>query len=193
MATFDGAGMDTPREDLAALKGLLRLAAKSRPPKAALEVVEVGSWAGRTALALAGPRTTVFCVDHWRGSPGDRSGALAAGLGPDGVFRAFCKNVGPLLFKTIFPLKGESASWAAVWNRPVDLVFIDGDHREWAVRDDLRAWARHVRPGGVVALHDYGFMPGVTKVADEWGIDGVLGATVAYRVIRGALAKGRAG
>eukprot|EP00746_Dinoflagellata_sp_MGD_P120364 gnl/MRDRNA2_/MRDRNA2_55924_c0_seq1.p1 gnl/MRDRNA2_/MRDRNA2_55924_c0~~gnl/MRDRNA2_/MRDRNA2_55924_c0_seq1.p1 ORF type:complete len:417 (-),score=63.05 gnl/MRDRNA2_/MRDRNA2_55924_c0_seq1:46-1296(-) len=36
-----------------------------------------------------------------------------------------------------------------------DLVFVDADHSERGAAADLAAWARHVRPGGVLAGHDY--------------------------------------
>jgi cephalosporin hydroxylase len=65
-------------------------------------------------------------------------------------------------------IKLSSLEAARGW-RPVDLVFLDGDHREESVRADIRAWRAHVRPGGWLAGHDYGFhlYPGVRKVVDE--------------------------
>lgn len=52
----------------------------------------------------------------------------------------------------------------------VDLVFVDADHSEESVRSDLEAWVPKVRPGGVIAGHDYGSRrhPGVTKAVDEF-------------------------
>ena len=51
----------------------------------------------------------------------------------------------------------------------LDLVFLDGDHREESVRADIEAWRPKIRPGGWLAGHDYGFhlYPGVRKVVDE--------------------------
>ena len=40
------------------------------------------------------------------------------------------------------------------WTRPLDFVFIDGDHSEKATRQDFEDWERHVRPGGVILFHD---------------------------------------
>ena len=40
------------------------------------------------------------------------------------------------------------------WNRPIDLLFIDGDHTEDGVRRDWTDWSRFVVPGGIVILHD---------------------------------------
>lgn len=38
--------------------------------------------------------------------------------------------------------------------RPVDFLFLDGDHRLESVRRDFELYVPLVRPGGVVALHD---------------------------------------
>ena len=58
-----------------------------------------------------------------------------------------------------------------------DLAFIDADHGYESVRFDAGCAARLVRPGGLVAFHDYrtrpgehdgGWNPGVTRAVDEW-------------------------
>lgn len=38
--------------------------------------------------------------------------------------------------------------------KPVDFLFLDGDHRYEAVRRDFELYEPLVRPGGVVAMHD---------------------------------------
>lgn len=50
----------------------------------------------------------------------------------------------------------EKFSFDAVksWNRPIDFLFIDGDHEETCVIRDWNEWSRFVRPGGRVAFHD---------------------------------------
>lgn len=37
----------------------------------------------------------------------------------------------------------------------VDFVFVDGDHSYAGVRGDVSIWLKHVRPGGIIAVHDY--------------------------------------
>ncbi len=63
---------------------------------------------------------------------------------------------------------------AAVWDRPVDFVFIDGDHSEAACALDWRLWSPYVEVGGVVAFHDAnGGDPGPTAVVEAlFGPDG---------------------
>ena len=52
----------------------------------------------------------------------------------------------------------ESSDTAArhVEDDSLDLVFIDADHTAAWVQKDLDAWVPKVRPGGVIAGHDYG-------------------------------------
>ena len=53
---------------------------------------------------------------------------------------------------------------------PLDLVYIDADHTEKSVREDVKFWAPKVRSGGIVCGHDYDFskFPGVTIAVDEY-------------------------
>jgi predicted O-methyltransferase YrrM len=40
------------------------------------------------------------------------------------------------------------------WSEPIDLLFIDGDHKESAVLKDWSDWSPFVTPNGVVLFHD---------------------------------------
>jgi predicted O-methyltransferase YrrM len=40
------------------------------------------------------------------------------------------------------------------WSRPIDYLFIDGDHSYDAVRRDYEQWSGHVVPDGTLAFHD---------------------------------------
>jgi hypothetical protein len=37
----------------------------------------------------------------------------------------------------------------------VDMVFIDGDHSYEGCAGDITGWIPHIKPGGVLAIHDY--------------------------------------
>ena len=47
-----------------------------------------------------------------------------------------------------------SSEVAAAWSKPVDLVFIDGDHSEAGCELDWLAWSPFVSVGGHVVFHD---------------------------------------
>lgn len=158
-------GIDMPGEDVWILQEL----AASLSHQASTAIVEIGSWTGRTALTMldACPRAKVYCVDHWQGTIGDDSGDIASRLSGDAVFSAFTNNVRQHLLTGIIPCRGTSEQWAAVWPFQADMIFIDADHSYEACRQDIRQWMPHVRPGGILAGHDYNIFPGVNQAVNE--------------------------
>jgi predicted O-methyltransferase YrrM len=71
----------------------------------------------------------------------------------------------------------EDYSWnvAGRWDQPLEFLFIDGDHAYPSVLRDLGEWSPHLRPGGILAMHDSRmprpggapFHPGPSQVASE--------------------------
>jgi predicted O-methyltransferase YrrM len=53
-----------------------------------------------------------------------------------------------------------SSHVAKNWTRPIDFLFIDGDHEEAAVRKDWDDWHKFIAPRGIVAFHDARVFPG---------------------------------
>jgi predicted O-methyltransferase YrrM len=49
----------------------------------------------------------------------------------------------------------------------LDLLFIDGDHSYESCRSDVLAWLPHLKPGGIIVMHDYAWAEGVQRVVDE--------------------------
>jgi predicted O-methyltransferase YrrM len=52
--------------------------------------------------------------------------------------------------------------------RPVDLLFIDGDHRYEGVKKDWEMYSPLVRPGGLIVFHDVAENYGETRVKEFW-------------------------
>lgn len=53
-------------------------------------------------------------------------------------------------------VKGISWEVGSAWkNGAIDLLLIDAAHEYEAVKNDIAAWVRHVKVGGIVAFHDY--------------------------------------
>jgi cephalosporin hydroxylase len=77
-------------------------------------------------------------------------------------------------------IQTDSQAYVEQWRIPIDLLFIDGDHRYEGVLNDLR-YANYVRPNGFVLLHDcYDWMhadqparltPGIMEAVDAWRKD----------------------
>lgn len=164
--------------DVGALKSLVRKTAM-RFGGEQIKVVELGSWIGRSALAMESElnRETmlgqVYCVDHWFGTPTDSTGEVAQKSGPEAVYKRFCENVGDKLGKTIIALKGQTGAYGRQWERelstigPAHLVFVDADHSYEAVKDDIEAWLPCLHPEGILCGHDYVAYAGVKQAVDE--------------------------
>lgn len=108
-------------------------------------IVEIGTYLGKSTIGLAygqkekggRPVRTIDLVEHHD---------LERNLSGAGV-REFVEVV-------VAPSTRAASGWA----EPIELLWVDGDHSYRGVRADIRAWARHVVPGGLLAFHDY---PGV--------------------------------
>lgn len=104
-------------------------------------IVEIGTGLGGTAklfrAATRNKNISIFTVD----------------IAP---FRLTYKN---LQNEDVVIVPRPSAEFARVWKeeakRPIDLLYIDGDHQFCSVYEDFILWAPHVRPGGMVVFHDY--------------------------------------
>lgn len=136
-------------------------------------IIEVGSWKGRSTVALASSGAFVTAVDTWLGTPHDpRTQAQwypEALEGPDVIFNQFKRNVHGLNVSAL-RLKSHSAAFILHVNHgPVfDMVFIDADHAYEAVHTDIIEYRKLLRPGGLLSGHDYHKgCSGVIRAVDE--------------------------
>ena len=118
-------------------------------------IVEVGSYRGRSTVALAcgsraGARAPVYAIDPHE----PFIGVLGGRFGPDdrrAFYRAMIET-GAWDLVRLVNLSSEIVTSA--WSQRVALLWIDGDHRYEGVRRDLDCWSRHLVPGAVVAFDD---------------------------------------
>lgn len=87
----------------------------------------------------------------------------------------------------------DASSWvigaALVLAQSVAFCFIDACHDEAGIGRDLQVWPQTIRPGGVIAFHDYSApkCPDVKRCVDAWQAAahwtelGRVGSTAAYR------------
>lgn len=127
--------------------------------------VEVGSWLGKSAvfmgtrIAESGKSIRLHCVDNWQGGSETSDNGYAArnyqaGRDLYAEFWANISNAG--LQNTVLPLRMDSSAAAQEFDDDsLDFVFIDADHEQSAVERDLEAYFPKVKPGGVIAGHDY--------------------------------------
>lgn len=127
----------------------LRAAALSMP--AGAKVFEIGSWKGRSAVALAVDHAYLTCVDTFRGGAQGVTRGLAARQDIFGIFTA------NMLRLRLRPNVWKMSSLEAVARLPdesVDLVFDDSDHND-KFESHFWAWYRKVKPGGLYCGHDF--------------------------------------
>lgn len=142
----------------------------SRVPKGGV-IVELGSCWGRSACYLAAGlqhvrrRAEIYCVDLWD-------------LGVDtperhrhpDAFKQFENNLRYCgLWGYVHPIKSDTVAASKGWDKPIDLLFIDAGHKYHEVLADYQAWSPFVKPGGVLAFHDYVLPdhPDVSRCVDQ--------------------------
>ncbi len=134
-------------------------------------VVEVGSWRGRSAHALASACPgSVFLVDDFSGGDTDKHAENEAALR---------KNMEP--FKNVEIIKMPSLEAASHFkDKSIDMVFIDGAHDRQSVYNDIEAW--YPKSKRIICGHDFdmdGVKQGIidtnyvprTEVGSIWSID----------------------
>lgn len=118
--------------------------------------VEIGSFKGRSTVALAsiarrydmGP---IIAVD-----PHSGPSITDPPVGPTGSsYDAFITNLRRTdLQEHVEVHRAYSRDLASGWDRPIRLLWIDGDHTYDGALEDWRLFGPHLAPGGVVAMHD---------------------------------------
>lgn len=125
--------------------GALKMLAESLPAKP--HIVNIGAGAGTSTLALleSRPDAIVTSIDvQENDSP---YGCLSAE-------KAVVTEAG--LIARLTQICADSKELGANWLKPVDMVFIDGNHSYKGCKGDIQAWLINLKPGGIMAIHDYG-------------------------------------
>jgi predicted O-methyltransferase YrrM len=132
--------------------------------------VEVGSWKGRSSAFLAveiansNKKIDFYCVDTWEGS-GEHKGIEELPL----LYDIFLKNMNPVE-NYYTPLRMTSYEASKFFeNQSLDFVFLDASHEYEDVKKDIINWIPKIKPGGILAGHDYGCpnFEGVKRAVDE--------------------------
>lgn len=128
--------------------------------------LEIGTYCGKSTVILGGAAqacgATVLAVDHHRGSEENQVGwewhdeslvdPLAGKLDTLPSLRATLRLAG--LEATVTPIIGSTQSVGTWWTTPLEFLFLDGNHTEEVAQHDYAAFAQHVVPNGILAIHD---------------------------------------
>lgn len=121
-------------------------------------VVNIGAGLGTSVLAMLEERNDLFI--------------LSVDVKVCRKEQAHLRKAGLYGLHRVVRLLGKSYEIGENWPWPVDMVFMDGGHDHDTVRWDVEAWLPKVKPGGIIAFHDYGLggkyhIHAIKDVADE--------------------------
>lgn len=127
-----------PKEDCACLN---EYASKTKGV-----IVEIGALVGRstTVLSLSSPKSKIHSCDKFIPN---------MFFTPEETRKLCLSNMNKLKNVTFYYL--DSLELARKWDRPIDLLFIDGDHTMQGVLDDTKYWLPFLKPSHFVLYHDY--------------------------------------
>lgn len=135
--------------------------------------VEIGSWKGKSSAYMAveiinsNKDIEFYCVDTWEGSVKHEGMKELPKL-----YDIFLNNMKPVE-EYYFPLKISSLDACKKFkDNSLDFVFIDASHEYEDVKADIIAWLPKIKPGGILAGHDYyigdfDYYPGVKQAVNE--------------------------
>jgi predicted O-methyltransferase YrrM len=115
-------------------------------------IVEIGSWKGKSTVALARDsakktQEKIYAIDPHSILPDERYFEDTKSEFLANVVRAGVKD-------RVIPLIMTSQEAAKGWNQPIRLLWIDGDHRYKAAKLDFTLWEPFLVEGGILAVHD---------------------------------------
>jgi predicted O-methyltransferase YrrM len=117
-------------------------------------VVDLGVGQGYSsfAFALAGD-ADVYGIDHFK--------SMA-------TYESLMAHKEAMGLDNLHLLQGDFSSFAKVWEKPIDILHIDGTHDYDSVKKDFEEWSPLVKYRGVILMHDtVSYLHHVGKFFDE--------------------------
>ena len=133
--------------------------------------VEIGSALGKSAsyigMALKeNGRGMLYAIDPHEPTNWNDVDAIDS-------LKEFSRNVAAAgLGKYVSVIRSYSDAAARDWKRPIDLIFIDGDHSYEGVKRDWDLFLPHMKPSGVAIFHDtmWELPPYAGEVRSDMGV-----------------------
>ena len=131
------------------------------------KMVEVGSSEGVSTLLFAQSVDTVYsvdCYDYKVPETGRIPSHDQSFIEAERLFITRTKDI-----KNIIKIRKKSMEAVNDFpDRSLDAVYIDAEHDEDSVREDIKAWRKKIKFGGVLSGHDF-YLPYVqTILNEEW-------------------------
>lgn len=140
------------------------------------DVLEIGSWQGKSTSYLGravkdSGNGHLFAVDHFRGNIG-KEDAYRVGRADLGDLRElFEKNMHRLGLDPYVTTIAQSSkdAYPHLEEKKIRFLFIDGDHTESGVQQDIDLFCPLVRPDGLVVFDDFdATFPGLVRAVERW-------------------------
>ena len=126
-------------------------------------IVEIGTWQGKSAVIFGQAvkkhsNAKVICID-----PFNASGDLKSQPDYQTITDSMVMSLKEACFQNLKQngvegvvelIEGRSYEFVRSWNKPIDLLFIDGDHEYAAVKRDLHDWSPFLVNGGLLVMDD---------------------------------------
>lgn len=160
--------------DLFSIKGVLYdlecLKLQSIAKESEYPIVNIGTYCGKsTAFLASGTKQKVYAIDLWdarhKAYTPDKFDLLR-GYHLKSTHQEFMKNMEKHEFDNVIPIKGDSNIIGKTWDKPLGVLFIDGDHHYEQALKDYELFAKHIVVGGYLAIHDI-VITTVRKLIDE--------------------------
>lgn len=153
-------------------------------------IIEIGVWAGFTAIAMALGGPFVYAVDTFDGRDRFTSkkaleslmGFYQLNYAPTNTLPFFLSNVEKAgLSGRLCEVVRPSVEAVSLFEpNTADLIFLDGDHERDAIRDDLQLWSRILKPGGILAVDNYKGIGEVKQETDRFIQDSQWPVAIAF-------------
>ena len=120
-------------------------------------IVEIGSWKGKSTTCLglgsrAGKSVPIFAVDPHA----------------DYRFGEFKENIERAgVADLVTPIASKSQAAVSGFDRPIELLFVDGSHEYEDVKADFDQWVPKLVDGGTIAVHDTTLWEGPKRVVED--------------------------
>ena len=142
-------------------------------PEGPVTVVEIGSWKGRSTIALglavmARGSGRVFAIDPHNGEKLTGTGPLEPGSTPIPTLDEFHTNIARAGVEPVVEtlVTASHLARARFADQSVDFLFVDGSHLYADVRRDIEDWASALKDHAVIAFNDPSD-PGVYRALRE--------------------------
>ena len=141
------------------------------------DVVEVGSWQGRSSVFLAkavseSKNGSFYAIDHFKGNVGKEHFYVIGKKDLTDLKDGFNKNIKRVGLSNVVNLldmpNNEAAKKYKIQNKKIRFLFIDGDHSGEGVKKDIDLFFPMLIDGAVVVFDDFSNrFPGLLKEIDN--------------------------